>query len=151
MVRRAFVFDANNITKLWHEMHREVAPRKTFIQEHDNVTTLFINLVARIESPDWHVAVYEEDGKTVGFIMGCARWPTYNRCHMIASCEALYVDPEHRNNNIHCKLMDSFTTWATDNNINEYEFVGPYSEVSIRFWDRLGYVPVSVTYRQKEN
>lgn len=151
MIRRAFVFDANELTKMWDSMHREIATRPAMLEEYSNLTNLFISLVARIESPDWCVAVYEKDETIAGFMMSRIRWPQYNQCHVIGECEVIYVKPEFRGDNIHKMLIDESIKWCKANNAKEFEFSGPYDKLMIKFWDALGYEPVIVTYRQKED
>ena len=151
MIRRAFVFDANELTKMWDAMHKEVSHRESILEEYNNLTVLFINLVKRIESPDWCVAVYEVDEQIAGFFMGRIKWPEYNHCHVIGECEAIYVKPEYRGHNIHCKLIEECVNWAKANKATQFEFSGPYDETMIRFWDKLGYEPVTISYRQKED
>jgi len=150
MIRKANVFDANELTKMWDAMYKEVIPRASMREEYNNLTSLFINMVARIESPEWAVVIYEVDGNIAGFVMSRIKYPQYNHCHVVGECEVLYIYPEYRNNGIHKKLLDESIEWGKANNATQFEFSGPYDESRIKFWDKLGYEPVIVTYRQKE-
>lgn len=150
MIRKATVFDANELTKMWVEMCAEVFVRPDLLIEYDNPTVLFNTLVYRISSSDWGVGVYEVDGKIVGFMMSRVKHPQYSNCHIICECEAIYIYPEYRNKGIHKEFGEETIRWGKANNATQFEFSGPYSEVLIRFWNKLGYEPVIVTYRQKE-
>ena len=150
MIRKANVFDANELTKMWDSMYDEVITRSSMRKEYDNLTSLFINMVARIESQEWAVIIYEVEGNIAGFSMGRLHYPLYNKCNVILECEVIYVYPEYRGLAIHEKLMNEGRQWGINNNATQFEFSGPYNEVLVKFWDKLGYEPVAITYRQKE-
>ena len=150
MIRKANVFDANELTKMWDSMYDEVITRPSFRKEFDNLTALFMNMVARIESPEWAVIVSEENGVIEGFTMGRIKYPQYNHCHVILECEVIYVKPAYRCKGVHKELLKEGKRWGEDNNATQFEFAGPYDEILMRFWNKLGYEPVYVVYRQKE-
>ena len=148
--RDATVWDATEITRLWGLMHLEIDKRPSVRKEYADLKTFFINLIVRIEHPDWIVLVAEEEKRIIGFIMGVVHWPEYNHCHKVGTCEALYVEQDYRHNGIHDILIAKIIEKGNERKVFEYEFIGTYEPTLIKFWDKLGFEPVQIIYRQKE-
>lgn len=149
--RNATIWEAEEITNLWIRMHDEIDKHPAIREEYNDPENLFIHMVTRIKHTNWIVMVAVADENIVGFIMGFLRWPDYNPCHMIGTCEALYVVPEYRHDGIHKGLMEASIADAKGKNVTQFEFIGSYDPGLIRFWDKLGFEPVQIVYRQKED
>lgn len=151
LYRRATIWDAEIITKLWDSMHDEVDVNKAIREEYNNTESMFIHMVTRIKLDNWVVLVAEDDGKVVGFIMGFVRYPDYNPCHIIGTCEAMYVAPEYRHKGVHAELTDTIIEEARKKGATQFELIGTYSPSLIKFWDHMGFEPVQTVYRYKED
>ena len=149
-IRIATWLDAQNITVLWGKMYLEILTRPAMRLEYANLKNFFLKLLVRMDSPEWHVIVAEDDGEIVGFMMSLLQWPPYNPCHIIGFIEALYLEPEYRGNGLYKELLKEGTEWGEKNKMKEIEFVSPYDPVKIEFYNRMGFEPVQVVYRQKE-
>ena len=149
-IRIATWLDAQRIAVLWGKMYLEILTRPAMLLEYANLKNFFLKLLVRMDSPEWHVIVAEDDGEIIGFMMSLIQWPPYNPCHVIAFTEALYVEPDYRDNGLYKKLIQESMEWGKKNKVQEKEFVSPYNQVMIDFYDRMGFAPVQVVYRQKE-
>lgn len=148
--RRATIWDAESITKLWDKMHDETDVNEALREEYNNKESMFIHMVTRIKLDNWVVIVVEDEGKIAGFIMGFVRQPDYNPCHIIGTCEAMYVVPEYRHNGIHKELTNRIINVARTKGATQFELIGTYSPSLIKFWDHMGFEPVQIVYRYKE-
>lgn len=148
--RRATIWDAESITKLWDSMHDEVDINEAIREEYSNTESMFIHMITRVKLDNWVVLVAEKDKEIVGFIMGLVRYPDYNQCHIIGTCEAMYVKPEHRKQGIHNELIDTIIAEARKKGATQFELIGTYASHLIKFWDNLGFEPVQTIYRYKE-
>lgn len=148
--RKATVWDTGKICILWAKMHVEVDTFPAIKKEYADLKSFFLKLAYRIESKDWFVYIAEEDKKIAGFIMSYVHWPLYNQCHIVGTCEALYVEPEYRGQNIYKQLINDSIEWAEKNEAKEIEFFGVFDKQMITFWDRYGFQPVQIIYRRRK-
>ncbi len=149
LIRPATWRDAERITDLFGKMHDEIDLTPALREENNSPENVFINIIARIKLPSWHIVVAEEEGKIIGFMMSELRWPRYNACYLIGSVEALYVEPEYRGRGVYVGMIENSVVWGKANNMKEVEFVSSYEPRIMSFYDKLGYAPVQVGYRAK--
>jgi GNAT superfamily N-acetyltransferase len=150
IIRKATVWDAQKIAEMWKDMHEEINKREDIKKEHGDIKTAFLRFIIKIESLDWNVLVAEQDGDILGFISGFVHYPEYSQVHILGTCENLYVAPWCRGRGIHKNLVDELRAWGESKKATQFEFGGTFSERAIKFWDKLGYEPVQVFFRQKE-
>jgi len=150
LIRFATWLDTMAITVMWLKMHQEVTKRKALLEENSNDKNLFVQVLSRVEDPNWTVLIAEKEGEVAGFVMGKVYWPPYNKCHIIGACEALYVYPEHRDNIIYKQLVYNLKEEVEKKGATEFELTCPYDKRFLDFYDSLGYEPIHVTMRQKE-
>jgi len=148
--RKAVWTDAMEITDLWDAMHREIDTLPSIRKEHENKKSLFLNIVTRIELPDWIIQVIEEEGKLVGFVMGRVQLPNYSDCHYLGFCEALYVLPEHRHTGIYKELLEAAMKVGREKKAEYFDFVGPYDMKLVSFWAKMDFEPIYIIYRRAE-
>lgn len=148
--RKATLWDTKKITDLWLRMHEETDKHPAIIKEYNDAESFFLNIVTRTKLPEWIIIVAELDDNIVGFIMGVVHLPAYSSCHLICTCEALYVKPEHRHTGIYKELIERGIAEAKAQNAHQYEFIGSYEPHMMDFWAKHGYEPVQIVYRQKE-
>ena len=103
-----------------------------------------------IKQNDVFIAVTKIE-QTVGYIFGYRQFSKgkiYNKDILIL--EALYVEPEFRNQGVGKKLINAFESWAKEN----YEdFVIEITHINSnenarKFYESLGYLPVKTTLRK---
>ena len=134
---------------MWVMMHKEITERQALLDENSDVKNLFVQVLYRVEDPNWVVLIAEKEGKTVGFIMGFVHWPQYSKCHVIGTVEALYMNEDHRGNGEYKQLINEIEKIGKEKGVKEHEFTCAYNSKMIRFYENLGYEPVQVVLRQK--
>jgi len=150
IIRPATVWDAENITKLWSQMYKEITTNASLLEEVGSDETLFISVVTRTKLPDWCILVAEENNEIFGFMMALARWPDYSNCHVIGHVEALYVVPEKRGTGLYNSLIEKMYEWGDSKNINHVQFMSKNDPKIQKLYSHLGYEPVQFIYRKKE-
>lgn len=149
-IRPAIWLDSMHITAMWLKMHQEISIRTAMLKEVSNAKNFFHQVITRLEDPDWVILMAEEDKTVCGFIMGKAHWPLYNRCHIIGTCESLYIYPEHRRKNIHKLLIDEGRKIMEKKGCVEFELICINDKRILEMYDKLGFEPVQFVLRQKE-
>jgi GNAT superfamily N-acetyltransferase len=150
LIRSSTFLDSLNITAMWMKMHLEITKREALLKENSNVKNLFNQVVTRLDDPNWIILIAEEEGKIAGFTMGKVHWPLYSQCHIVGTCETLYVYPEYRGKRVHKLLIDKLREIGTEKGAIEFEFYCMNDKRVLDLYDKLGYEPVQVVLRQKE-
>ena len=149
-IRPATWLDSMNITAMWMKMYLEIIKREAMLKEVSNVKNLFNQVVTRLDDPNWIILIAEEEGKIAGFIMGKVHWPLYSQCHIIGTCETLYVYPEYRGKGIYKQLIEEGRKIMVEKGVVDIEFICVNDKRVLDLYDKLGYEPVKVVLRQKE-
>jgi GNAT superfamily N-acetyltransferase len=120
------------------------------LQENSDTSILFNTLITRLSDPNWGILIAEYEGKIAGFIMGKVHWPMYSQCHIMGTCETLYVYPEYRGKRVHKQLLTEGVKLFKEKGAVEFEFICLNDERMLRLYDHLGCEPVQVVLRQKQ-
>ncbi len=150
LIRPATWRDAERITDLFGKMHDEIDLTPALREENNSPENVFINIIARIKLPSWHIVVADAGQDVVGFMMSELRYPRYNACHVIGFVEGLYMEPDYRDGSYYLRMIEDSIAWGKANNMKEPEFISSYEPRIMNFYDNLGYVPVQVIYRAKK-
>lgn len=149
-IRQATWIDSLQLTAMWAKMHLEITTRPAMLKENSDVSVLFSTLAERLKDPNWVILIAEEDGTAIGFVMGKVHWPLYSQCHIMGTCEAIYIVPEHRGSGAYKELMNEGIKLFKEKGVVEIEFYCRPEKKVLDFYDHLGYEPVQVVLRQKE-
>lgn len=109
-IRNAVTADVPNLVELGREMHQE-SPRFSRLSfDGDKVAMLFCSL---IEGDHGFVMVAERGGQIIGGMAAyiAAHWFSQD---LVATDLALFVSPDARGGACVPRLVDAYSTWATD-------------------------------------
>lgn len=149
MIRKADYKDNNKISELWFQMHEDLDWPSSVLRESCDKKTLYLNIVARNEHPDWSIFISEEDGEIVGFIMCYIHWPDYSQTYKLVTCEAIFVQQEYRGKYIYKQLIEEATKWANEKSAEYIEIVSSNTERMINFYESMTFTPLKLIWRKK--
>lgn len=86
----------------------------------------------------------------MGFMAGWTHLADYTAAYPVTTVEALYLYPEARGTGAYKKLFEQMKEATDARGSKEVEFKSMYDPRIMKFYDKLGYMPVQVVYRKKE-
>ena len=148
LIRKATIWDTQDITKMWSEMQDEIAiPYRT--ADDREMERFYFGVIARLQRSDWHILIAEDGNKPAGFIMGNILRYEYGNSDIIGNCDHLFVKPEYRGSGIGSQLITELNNWAKISGATIAEFTTVYDEKLIRKWQHRGYIPSQVIYTKE--
>lgn len=146
--RKATLWDAVIVTKMWADMMDEVELVGR-CADREQMDRFLVGHSAKLILNDYHTIIAEDEREyPVGFVTGYIHYYEYGSSKLVGTCDNLYVRPLYRTSGgeISLKLVDRLIEWVDSMGAEEYEFLTKYNEREIKVWQRRGYTPAQVTF-----
>lgn len=148
MIRRASLLDVPRLVELAEMMHAE--SRFTMLTfDRDKMTSVATGLLSM---PNGLALVAVKGGEIVGAFLGIAEEHVFSR-DLFACDLATFIDPKHRGGFIAVSLLRGYVKWARELGvkcINAGIASGINHDVSVRLYERIGFVRVGVAFEYQE-
>jgi GNAT superfamily N-acetyltransferase len=99
-----------------------------------------------LAQPDRLTLVAVAGGLVVGHLTGKLAEPQPVRPIRVATLSSLYVRPTYRSHRVGARFVAEFRQWAKENDVDRIAVVAfAGNEAAIRFYQREGFLPMTVT------
>jgi GNAT superfamily N-acetyltransferase len=102
------------------------------------------NFVAVFNAPGAFLAVAEENGTVIGYLLGFAH-PTFYANGPVAWVEEIMVNPAHRRRGVGRRLMERMEEWAKE---KECKLIALATRRAAHFYAALGYEESAAYFRK---
>lgn len=143
MIRNANLLDVYRIVELGAMMH--AASRHSALTYDPDKTRKVVESL--IDYKDAIAIVAERNGKVIGAFLGIAEEHFFSKDKFSFDL-ATFIDPDHRGGFLAASLLKAYVKWAQDKGIsciNAGVASGINHDVSIRLYERIGFVQTGVT------
>jgi len=148
-IRRATIWDAVEITKLYEKLAKETPVLMCNTSEKE-LERFFINIQIRIKGEGLVRVLEDENNKMVGFMSGYTYIREYGSSHVIAFCDNIYIEPEHRGFALLNDLCNHAVMGAQKIGAKEIQFNLPYDAQSHQLLrKRQGYKASLIVYSKE--
>lgn len=103
-----------------------------------------------INDPDHLILVAVSDDQVVGHLTANLGAPTTKRPVRVATLASLYVQPTFRGSGAAASLVETFRTWARENEADLLAVTAyATNDRAVRFYQRQGFTPATITLETK--